>query len=183
MTVIKNLTVKQNKIIVAVAAVILVVIDQIIKIIVLNNMDLHESIPIIKNVLHLTYVLNDGAAFSFLSGQAWILCGVTSVFMAVLIYVFVNKKSKHPLLIYSLGLIISGGIGNLIDRFFRGETLFYGKVIDYIDFRIINFAVFNFADCCVCIGAALMIVYVIFFDKEKPEASGTEVVSEVKGDE
>lgn len=132
-------------------------------------MQLHDTIPIIKDVFHITYVLNDGAAFSFLSGQVWILCGITSVFMVALIAVYLNKKITHPLLISSLGLIISGGIGNLIDRFFNGTELFHGRVVDYIDFRIINFAIFNFADCCVCIGAALLMLYVVVFDKPKSD--------------
>ena len=69
--------------------------------------------------------------------------------------------------ITSLALIISGGVGNLIDRFFNGEALFKGKVVDYVDFRLINFAVFNFADCCVVIGTILLVVYLIFYDNEK----------------
>ena len=88
------------------------------------------------------------------------------VFLVVLSVAYFYKRTTHPLIVSSLGLIISGGIGNLIDRFFRGTELFYGKVVDYIDFRIINFAVFNFADCCVCIGAALMILYVILYDQQ-----------------
>jgi len=162
----KNIWLKYNKLIVAIFALLFVVIDQLIKLVVVQNMSLNETIPIINNVLHITYVLNDGAAFSFLAGQAWILCGLTSVFLVVLTIAYFHKKISHPLIVSSLGLIISGGIGNLIDRFFRGAELFYGKVVDYIDFRIINFAVFNFADCCVCIGAALMILYVIVYDKQ-----------------
>lgn len=166
----KKIWQKHNKLIVAVFALLFVFVDQLIKYIVVQNMQLGETIPLINNVLHLTYVLNDGAAFSFLSGQAWILCGLTSIFLLALLIAFFHKKVRNPLLVSSLGLIISGGIGNLIDRFFRGDTLFYGKVVDYIDFRIINFAVFNFADCCVCIGAALMILYVIFFDKNNDDS-------------
>lgn len=165
----KKLWIKHNKIIVAVFALLFVIVDQLIKLVVVQNMQLNESIPLINNVLHLTYVLNDGAAFSFLSGQAWILCGLTSIFLVVLIVAYFHKKVCNPLLVSSFGLIISGGIGNLIDRFFRGTELFYGKVVDYIDFRIINFAVFNFADCCVCVGAALMILYVIIYDKQNPK--------------
>lgn len=131
-------------------------------------MSLGESIPILNNVLHITYVLNDGAAFSFMSGQVWLLCGVTSVIMAVLIYLYISKKVTHKLAISSLALIVSGGIGNLIDRFFNGDLLFQGKVVDYVDFRLINFAVFNFADCCVVIGTILLVVYLLFFDNEKP---------------
>ncbi len=125
---------KNQKIIATITIILLVLADQLIKVFVDNSMQLNESIPLINNVLHITYVLNDGAAFSFLSGQAWILCGFTSVVMAVLIYLLFSKMVHHPLAIWSISLIISGGIGNLIDRFFRGEQLFFGNVIDYVDF-------------------------------------------------
>lgn len=163
-----KITTKSFKIIAAAVALLFVGIDQIIKLIVVSNMSLGDSIPIINNVLHITYVLNDGAAFSFMSGQVWLLCGVTSVIMGVLIYLYISKRVTHKLAITSLALIESGGIGNLIDRFFNGDVLFQGKVVDYVDFRLINFAVFNFADCCVVIGTITLVVYLLFFDVEKP---------------
>ena len=94
--------------------------------------------------------------------------------MAALIYIFILDKSKHVLLLSSLGLIISGGIGNLIDRFFNGDVIFKGKVVDYIDFCLIDFAVFNFADCCITVGAFLLIGYQIYDlirDHKKKKAS------------
>lgn len=163
-----KISIKNFKIIAAVIALLFIGIDQLIKLIVVNNMSLGDSIPILNNVLHITYVLNDGAAFSFMAGQVWLLCGVTSLIMGVLIYLYISKKVTHKLVISSLALIVSGGIGNLIDRFFNGDVLFQGKVVDYVDFRIINFAVFNFADCCVVIGTILLVVYLIFYDIEKP---------------
>ncbi len=162
-----KLAVNKTKYIIAAVSLLFVFVDQLIKFVVANSMQLNESIPILNNVLHITYVLNEGAAFSLLSGQSWILCGVTSVIMAALIYLFVSNKSTHILLLSSLGLIISGGIGNLIDRFFNGDIIFQGKVIDYIDFCLIDFAVFNFADCCITIGTVMLVVYLFFFDGKK----------------
>ena len=162
-----KISTKRFKMFAAVIALLFILVDQLIKYIVVCNMSLGDSIPLLNNVLHITYVLNDGAAFSFMAGQVWLLCGVTSVIMAVLIYLYFSKKIIHKLVISSLALIISGGIGNLIDRFFNGEVLFQGRVVDYVDFRLINFAVFNFADCCVVIGTILLVVYLIFFDGEK----------------
>lgn len=159
-----KMSVKKQKGIVAAFSLAFIGIDQLIKFIVAANMQLDESIPLLNNVIHITYVLNEGAAFSIMSGQTWLLCGVTSVTMAFLIWLFVSKKTTHPLAICSLGLIISGGIGNLIDRFFNGDVIFKGKVVDYIDFRLIDFAVFNFADCCITIGTILLVVYIFFFD-------------------
>lgn len=169
----KKMSVNRIKLIIILVAIAFIGIDQLIKYAVVSNMQLYDTIPVINNVLHLTYVLNDGAAFSLMSGQVWLLSGVTSVLMCGLVYFFFSKTTTHIPTLCSLGLIISGGIGNLIDRFFRADVLFHGKVVDYIDFRLINFAVFNFADCCVVIGVILLIaiyVYLIYKDfKNKSE--------------
>ena len=177
----KKLTKVQFKLLIMFGAVVFVAVDQLIKYIVVKNMNLHDTIPILKDVLHITYVLNDGAAFSMLSGQSWLLCGVTSVFMIGLIVAFFTKHVNDMPTLCSLGLIISGGVGNLIDRVFRGEELFNGLVVDYIDFRLINFAIFNFADCCVVIGGISLIlicVCSIYLDYKKSKAQKEEPANE-----
>ena len=75
------------------------------------------------------------------------------------------------MLVFCLTLIISGGLGNIIDRLFRG-----GRVVDYLDLQLFDFAIFNFADCCVTIGAALLLIYILFFDKsgKKSQADNNE---------
>ncbi len=151
------------------AALLLIGIDQLLKLWIAGTMQLFESIPVIPGVLHITYVLNDGAAFSFMAGQSWLLCGVTSLLMVVLTWLFYSRFVRQPLCIYGIALILSGGIGNLIDRVFRGERLFHGRVVDYVDFRLINFAVFNFADCCVVVGTGLIMLYLILSDKKKKQ--------------
>ena len=173
----KDVAVRRSKVIIMLFAIALVVIDQIIKHVVISNMRLYDTIPIVKDVLHITYVLNDGAAFSMLSGQAWILCGVTTILIIGLIVYFFKKTNNHIPTLCMLGLIISGGVGNLIDRFFRGDSLFYGKVVDYIDFRLINFAVFNFADCCVVIGVFSLIAIYSYsvYKEEKNKKIGEKV--------
>lgn len=157
-----NSAVRRSKFVILLATVAIIIIDQLIKIAVISNMNLYDTIPIIEDVLHITYVLNDGAAFSMLSGQAWMLCGVTTALVIAIIIYFLRKTTVHIPTLWMLGLIIGGGIGNLIDRFFRGDAVFYGKVVDYIDFRLINFAVFNFADCCVVIGVFALIAINIY---------------------
>ncbi len=161
-----------------IAALLGVALDQFIKYIVVSNMTLFETIPILNNILHITYVLNDGAAFSVMSGQSWLLSGVTSVLVIALSYYLLFGRLNHILGSISLSMIISGGLGNLIDRFFRGEELFKGKVVDYIDFKIINFPVFNFADCLVVIGTILLALYVIFLDKENLKSVSEEAKDE-----
>ncbi|MCL2077696.1 MAG: signal peptidase II [Oscillospiraceae bacterium] len=102
-------------------------------------------------ILNLTYVENTGAAFSILQGQRLFLI-ITSCLLIIgaLIFLFICK-GKDSVVIWSLALIIAGGAGNLIDR------VFYGYVVDFIDFRFINFAIFNFADICAVTGAFLFL--------------------------
>ena len=73
------------------------------------------------------------------------------------------------MLVFCLTLIISGGLGNIIDRLFRG-----GRVVDYLDLQLFDFAIFNFADCCVTIGAALLLIYILFFDKSGKKSDNNE---------
>lgn len=139
-----------------IAAVLLVGIDQWIKYIVDTNMAVGSSIAVWPDVLHWTYLQNRGAAFGIWEGKTWILVGLTSVVILACIYLLLAKKIKSPFLIWSVSLIIAGGIGNLIDRIFRHF------VIDYIEVRLIHFAIFNFADCCVVVGTILVVCYLLF---------------------
>ncbi|MBQ4153443.1 MAG: signal peptidase II [Oscillospiraceae bacterium] len=149
---------------------LLIGIDQIIKFIVDSNMIEGHSIPVWDGVLHWTYLKNTGAAFGIFDQQRWLLVGITSIVILGCIYLLIAKKIKNPFLIWSVSLIIAGGIGNLIDRIFRQF------VIDYIEIRLIHFAIFNFADCCVVIGTILVVCYLLFGDliKKKREQKKAE---------
>ena len=136
----------------------LVGIDQLIKWLVVSNMEVNTSMPLLGNVLQLTYVRNDGGAFNFLGGKVGLLVIVTSVIIVAGIIAIASNKIKSKFLLFSISLIVAGGIGNLIDRIFRHY------VVDYIDVHIINFAVFNFADCCVVVGTILLLSYILFYD-------------------
>lgn len=141
-----------------IVVVILVLIDQWIKYLVVEYlMPVHE-IPLWQDVFHLTYVENRGAAFGIFTGQKFILIGVTGVVMIGLIGAILLKKIKAPFLIWTFCLIVGGGIGNLIDR------ALLGYVIDYLDFTLIDFAVFNFADCCVVVGVFLFAIYSLIIE-------------------
>lgn len=140
------------------ATLLFVVTDQVTKFLVEKILPKDTTISIIPSVLHLTYVKNYGAAFGILQNQKFFLLGVTSIILIGIIIFLFFKEIKSGFLLWALVLIISGGIGNLIDRVFRGY------VIDFIDFRLINFAVFNLADSYVCIGVFLIIIYILFID-------------------
>ena len=121
-------------------------------------MSLGETIPVIENIFHITYIHNTGGAFSILQGQTAALTIIPAILIvAMIIYIHKKRESGHFTLLSSLALICGGGLGNLIDR------ARLGVVVDFIDFRV--FPVFNFADICVCCGCGLLIVYMIFFDK------------------
>ncbi|RPF48558.1 signal peptidase II [Hydrogenoanaerobacterium saccharovorans] len=145
-------------IIALITALVLIGVDQAIKQWALDTLAQVDTIPLIQDVLHLTYVENYGAAFSILQNKKWFLIGVTSLIAIGAIVLLLSKKLKSNLAIWSVALIIAGGVGNLIDRIGRGF------VVDYVDFRLINFAVFNFADCCVVVGTILLAIYILYFE-------------------
>lgn len=135
-------------------SLILIVIDQCIKLFISNQMGLYDTFTIIKNFLYINLVHNSGAAFSFLQGGR-ILFILIAIFVVIFLILFIRKnefKNTKDILIFSL--LLGGIIGNLIDR------IVYGYVIDYISltFGNYNFPVFNFADSCIVIAAILIIV-------------------------
>lgn len=150
-------------IIVISAIILLIGIDQAIKLWASNNLIDKGSVQFIhfgnNEIINLSYFENTGAAFSILEGKTIFLSIITLVVIVLAIYYVIKHKVKQPLALTSFALLIAGGIGNLIDRIFRGY------VIDYIEIRLFNFAVFNFADCCVVIGAFLLVIYILFFEK------------------
>lgn len=151
-------------------------VDQIIKFWAVENLKGSSSREFLKigelDIMHLTYLENDGAIFGSFSGMRWILVVVTAALMAFCIF-YMIKHRKEKFLVFCLTLIVSGGLGNIIDRLFRG-----GVVVDYLDLQLFNFAIFNFADCCVTIGAVMLLIYVLFFEKSENEKVIEEKVSE-----
>ena len=120
-------------------------------------MVLEETIVIIKNFFNITYVLNDGAAWSILSGYTFLLILVAFVALGVIYFFFIKKKNLSKLETITYSFLIGGIIGNLIDR------IIYGKVIDYFDFNIFgyDFPVFNIADICICLSVFVLIIDVV----------------------
>lgn len=151
------------------SAVILVgiIIDQISKLLVFKNMEIYDSIPLIKGFLHITYITNDGASFGMMDGenQRWIFIVVSTLaIIAFLAYLYLGH-ADNMLYGVSLAMVISGGIGNMIDRlgfgFYVNPETGIGEVIDFIDFCGIWNAIFNGADSFVCVGAGLLILALV----------------------
>ncbi len=130
--------------------IIIFVVDQLVKHLVIGSMHLGESIPVIKGIFHITYVLNPGAAFGMLEHQRWvfILVAVTVLLVAGIFYSKLKRESN--LLQAGAGLLLGGAVGNLVDRI---QT---GLVVDFLDFRI--WPVFNIADIAICVGAGILIL-------------------------
>lgn len=137
-------------------AAVLLACDQLIKLWALEHLAAAGSIPFISGFLRWTYVENRGAAFGIFQGQRGLLVGLVVVILCGVGYLLWSNRIKQPLDRLSLTLIMAGGAGNLIDR------IRLGFVVDYIDIgEWFRYPVFNFADCCVVIGACLLVLSVL----------------------
>ncbi len=141
--------------------ILLVAIDQTSKYLAVNYLKSIGSIELIEGVFNLTYAINTGAAFSILSGKQVFLILVTTAVTGFLMYYLFKaiKENKSRILKLSLSLIIGGALGNLIDR------IRLNYVIDYFDFTLINYPIFNVADVFVVCGTILL-AYGILFRKD-----------------
>lgn len=139
-----------------IAAVVLV-LDQLTKIWVVSGMEISQSIPVIRNVLHMTYVQNRGMAFGLFENNRMLFMIPTVILIGAVILAIVKLGRKNKLLDTSLGLILGGGVGNMIDRIARGF------VVDFVDFCAFDFWqwVFNVADAAVVVGTVLFMIAMI----------------------
>ena len=151
-----------------------ILIDQLTKFLVSEFMHIGQSIPIIKNFLHLTYTTNDGAAFGMMDGARWLFIVISVIaIIAFAAYLYLGH-AESTLYAVAIAMVVSGGIGNMIDRVGLG---FYvtpqggGEVIDFIDFCGIWNAIFNGADSFVCVGAGLLILALVLDIKKEADAS------------
>lgn len=126
-----------------------VILDQFSKYIVVENMALRESIPIIEEVFHLTYILNPGAAFGMFAHNRLFFIAIAVIVIGIIIWARREILASPWEVKAGCGLFLGGAIGNLIDRARQG------LVIDFFDFRI--WPVFNIADIAICIGVGLII--------------------------
>lgn len=184
---------KENKrsrwIALAVFAVLIVIADQLTKYLTVKYIPPFANVPVLKNILHLTYVQNEGAAFSMLSGMRWLFVLLVAVYAVVLFFCIKKGLLGKPFELWCLAAISGGAVGNLIDR------VATGKVTDMIDlkflkipmislkngvhFSMVPFAVFNVADIFITCGVIALAVYILFFCKEKQPEKEPEDEAEV----
>lgn len=137
--------------------VLIIALDQISKQYVQGNLLENESIPIIQNIFHFTYVHNYGAAFGILRNQKPFFIVMTLAVVIGTFFFLRTQEKVHPAMKFSLTLIIAGAIGNLIDR------IQFGYVRDFFDFRV--WPVFNIADMAIVCGAILLSYYMLIIDR------------------
>ncbi len=147
-----------------------IVIDVITKSLAVEHLIGNGRKHIIPYLIDFIYVENDGAAFGMLDGHRWVFLVISSIaIISLLVYSVLNMNNLAGLYFFGIPLVISGGIGNMIDR------LSLGYVVDFIDFAFMEFAVFNIADTLVCIGAPLICLgLIIDIVKESRSKKSTE---------
>lgn len=148
-------------------ALAIIIFDQLTKWIVVKEMELGESIPVIDNFLYITSHRNRGAAWGILPGQMWFFYVITIIVVIGLI-VYIRKINKaDKWLGVALGLMLGGAIGNFIDRVFRQE------VVDFVNTYIFtyDFPIFNVADSALAVGVGIMFILTLFEGKQKKEST------------
>ena len=145
-------------------AAVLVAVDQLTKYWAIAHLKGQPPLALWPGVFELQYCDNPGVAFSLLENQRWIFIPVTVlVMLLVLVVLFRSRLCRYRTFRLSCALILAGGIGNLIDR------IAYAHVTDFLYLKLIDFPIFNFADCCVTVGAVLLFVFLLFLYKEPEE--------------
>ena len=144
-------------------AVFGLILDQITKYLIVQNFAEGDTLPLWQDVFHFTYVVNTGAAFSFFSGGVgWLRWLSLVVSLGLMVFAWRTPLAVVEQLGY--GFILAGALGNGIDRFL------FGYVVDFLDFRAINFAVFNLADVAINIGILFLLVAIFKHQKKYPSA-------------
>ena len=158
------------------AALALLALDQWFKHWITVNLPLGETRAFLPGLVQLRCVHNYGAAWSSFSGQRWLLVAVTTCIVLAVLFVLARRIVRHPLGVAACFLILSGGLGNIIDR------VRLGYVVDMFDFLFMDYPVFNVADICVVCGAVLAVVYYLWFyekyDKKETADGETDAPTE-----
>lgn len=148
-------------------AMILIGLDQLSKYLTVQEVALGEVVPVIPDVLSLTYIRNSGAAWSILEDQMIFFYVITVVVVGALIYFLHTEGKKSPIASTGIAFIMGGAIGNFIDR------LHLKYVIDMIRLEFVNFPIFNVADMALTIGVIILIGYIVYDELVKKKVKGS----------
>ena len=145
----------------ALFAAVIVAADQLTKVLTVANIALYQDVEFIPGVLGLTYVQNTGAAFSSFEGQQWLFAVIFLLFTVAVVYEFSkNTMGFTNFERWCIAAVYGGGLGNMIDR------IRLGFVVDMIETKFMEFPVFNVADCFITCGCILMMISLVFINKE-----------------
>lgn len=145
-----------------VISAVIVVLDQVSKAIVLTNLALHESIPVINGFFNLTHIMNPGGAFGLFAEHSpeirkFLFLFVSSLVALMILWLYRKTAHTHRFLSFGLAAVFAGAVGNLIDRFR------FGKVVDFLDFYLgsYHWPAFNVADSAITIGMVVFVYHVV----------------------
>lgn len=148
--------------------ILIVAFDQITKYFAEKNLADGKKVSFLPGFVQFRYAQNTGMAFSMLSGARWIFVVITIIVCGGVMWFLFSNRAKSLWVYWSLGVVLAGGVGNLIDR------ARFGYVVDFIEPTFVNFAVFNIADCAVTCGAAVLVVYLLIDAFKKDKRDGDE---------
>jgi len=145
----------------ALFAAVIAVADQVTKFLTVANIPLYGELPFIPKVLGLTYVQNFGAAFSSFQGMQWLFALIFALFTAGVVWEYCKKALPFTAFDrWCIAAVYGGGLGNMIDR------IRFGYVVDMLETRFMDFPVFNVADCFITCGCILLMVHLVFFNRD-----------------
>jgi signal peptidase II len=149
-------------------AVALYVLDQLTKALVVANVEVGESVPVIGDFVMIWHVRNSGAAFSLLPGAFWLFLPVTAIALGMVVWFHRSLRDRTPWVQVILGMVLAGTLGNLTDR------LRLGYVVDFVSVGIgdVRFPTFNVADSSLVVGIGLLVLYLTFADRSTESGSG-----------
>lgn len=138
--------------------------DQLTKWLVMLNMEIGESVPVIKNIFNFTYIRNAGASFGSFSESRWVFMIASVVMIFAIMFYLIKYRPTKKIIYIPASMIVGGGIGNMIDRLFYGNGFGNGTVVDFLDFCAFPKLwkwIFNVADAFVVVGAAVLFTYLL----------------------
>ncbi len=160
-----------------IATAVLIAVDQLTKWLAVTYLKGADPIVVIDRIFSFTYTENTGAAWNMFAGQRWLLVGVTAVMLIGMLIVLLSGRFRaHKMAMAGGVLVVAGGLGNLIDRMWRGY------VVDFLKTEFIDFPIFNGADCFVVIGALLLFVYFVFIYSDSSEKTEGKKEAVTSGD-
>ncbi len=152
-----------------------IILDQLSKFLVVRDLKPIGSAVVLEKVLGLRYVENTGAAFGMMKGYRWVFIVLSTIAILAIAFVLVKKRRQIPLTLgLWMSMIVGGGIGNQIDR------LANGYVVDFFEFLFVDFAIFNVADSFVTVGAAMILIDLLFLHRDflsEPSSAAADHIS------